>query len=112
MSNGEYKELLEFLQDEFGKVEKHFDEVDKRFDEVDKRFDMMDGRITMLAVELKQEIRATREELNTRIDELYKATDGYIAMFRKVDTELVAMQAKYERLDERIARLEKFMVPH
>lgn len=58
---------------------------------VDRRFDEMGARI---------------DETNTRIDKLYTLVDGFIQLHQKLDLELTALRSMYQRLEDRIQKLE------
>lgn len=78
--------------DDFAKiVADGFDSVQDQFREVYRKIDNLDNRL---------------DETNSRIDKLYNLVDGFIGLHQKLDQEFTAIRARYERLEERIAKLE------
>lgn len=53
-----------------------------------------------------KEVHRRIDETNERIDKLYNLVDGFIGLHQKLDQEFTAIRARYERLEERIAKLE------
>ncbi len=76
--------------------------VDKRFDAVDKRFDVVEFGIKTQFKEVNQRL----DQTNERIDKLYTLVDGFIQLHQKLDLELTALRSMYQRLEERIQKLE------
>lgn len=53
-----------------------------------------------------QDMRKQFTETNDRIDRVYDHVDGFITLNQKLDQEFTMIRAKYERLEQRVARLE------
>ena len=116
--------LSEAIQALASHMDKRFDQVDERFKGVDQRFEHMDERINLrfdqLERTLEERITDLRKDItlqfegvykrldlaNERIDKLYIAVDGFIVLHKKLEQEFVMLQSKYERLEQRISKLE------
>jgi len=53
-----------------------------------------------------EENRKDHTRINERIDRLYTNVDAFIHMHQKLDLELTALRGFYQRLEERLAKLE------
>lgn len=77
----DYKELIEYLDGKFGKVDERFKEVDERFEKVDKRFDEVDKRFERLfdVFATKEDLEEAVKNLSTKEDfnNLLNAVDSY-----------------------------------
>lgn len=49
---------------------------------------------------------ATKDDLAVLKTEMYSHIDGFIKLHETLDVELVALRSKYERLEERLIRVE------
>lgn len=88
MSNEETKEILEAIQ--------------TFATSVDQRFELIAHELH----DFRNETNERFEKVNERIDKLYSLVDGFIALHQKLDIELTSLRSSYQRLEERIAKLE------
>ena len=76
---------------------------------IQEGFDEIKNEITDFKFETKVNFEETRTEFvktNERIDNLYTNVDGFIHMHQRLELELTAMRGYYQRLEERLAKLE------
>ena len=59
--------------------------------------------------EIRDEIRAVRTEIQDAKTEIMTHVDDFITLHRKLETELVALQSKYTRLESQIQLLAKHL---
>lgn len=120
MEGSNNKEVLEAIQNLATHMDRKFEAVDERFAKIDQRFDRVDLRFAQLEKTIEERFTDVRRDItlqfesvmkrmdlvNERIDKLYVAVDGFVVLHKKLEQELVALQSKYQRLEERIVRLE------
>jgi len=62
-------------------------------------------------VEFVKDNAATKADIETVVseskDEIITQVDGFISLHKKLETELVALQSKYERLEEQMQQIAK-----
>jgi uncharacterized coiled-coil DUF342 family protein len=71
-----YKELIEYLNERFGKIDERFEKVDERFGKIDERFEKVDERFG-------------------KIDE----------RFEKVDEKFERIDERFDKIDEKFGKL-------
>lgn len=131
MTDTNNKEIIEAIQDlasqmdeRFNRVDERFKGVDERFKELDEHLEQMDERnglrFAQLEKTLEEQMGDLRKDItlqfdgvykrldlaNERVDRLFIAVDGFIVLHKKIEQEFGALRSKYERLEERIVRLE------
>lgn len=100
MSPSEYQELVEFLADKFGWIEKKFDRIHARFDE-------QGGRLARLEVsheEMRRDFNAFGEKLDgvdRKVDRLREDMD------RRFDTMEGTMKVGFKHWGARVQALEE-----
>ncbi|MDP3985547.1 MAG: hypothetical protein Q8P82_02170 [bacterium] len=102
MIENDKQEILEAINTFATHVDQKFEKIDQKFEKIDQRFDIFDQRFTSF----EQTTNKQFAEVNGRIDKLYTAIDGFIQLHQKLEIELVALRAKYDRLEERLSKLE------
>ncbi len=108
------QELLEYLQGEFGKIDKRLDATDRRIDEV--RDD--------LRGEIRREIRQTHVLIEQARDEIRTVAEGVVTNGERIDRlreesrrerheirdELLGhLRSSHQSLDRRVSRLEEIV---
>ncbi|KKU09158.1 MAG: hypothetical protein UX09_C0002G0001 [Candidatus Uhrbacteria bacterium GW2011_GWE2_45_35] len=98
----EFENLTSLFQQGFKKHDEDIENlsvmVQQGFEEVNQKFAIVDIKLE----ETNQKIDQTTE----KISQLYINVDGFIHMHQRLDLELTAMRGYYQRLEERIAKLE------
>jgi predicted nucleic acid-binding Zn-ribbon protein len=120
---------LSKMDDRLGGVEVRLGGMDKRFDGMDKRFDGIEKSIGNLDVRFKGlDARVSRLEdnvvgINTRLmtmeekmvdmthfdksmNQTFNKIDGFMVIIDRYESEIAAIGAKYERLEDRVSSLE------
>lgn len=98
MSDVNTKEILEAITVFAESVDRRFNAVDARFNAVDARLNAVDSHLDEMSTRI--------DETNQRIDRLYTLVDGFIQLHQKLDLELTALRSMYQRLEDRIQKLE------
>ena len=93
------------VEERFKKVDEQFARIDARFEKVDEQFARIDDRFREAQYEVR-ELGRRMDQQKERIDSLYDHVDGFITLHQKLDLELAALRSKYNRLDERMMRIE------
>jgi chromosome segregation ATPase len=95
MTNGEYQQLVEYLDTRFAAVDRRFDTLEGRFDRLELRFDVLEFRLG----ELQQRVAA----LETRIDEGFCKCFGHFdAVYRRLER----LEQEHQAIVEALRRLE------
>ncbi|HAL50018.1 MAG: hypothetical protein UU40_C0010G0013 [Candidatus Uhrbacteria bacterium GW2011_GWD2_41_121] len=84
-------EIVGFLKDNMVCRE----EMDQKFEQMDQKFEQMDRRFEL---RLDQKLTEVKSEIMTHMD-------GFIGLHQKLDLELVALRAKYDRLESYVMKL-------
>lgn len=92
MTNGEYRQLIEFLGQKFGDVDRRFADVDRQFVEVRTQLADLRGGFTMV----QEGLAETREELMAFRQATRREFEDVRALIR----------LSYGDLDSRVRRLE------
>jgi len=114
--NGDFSELIKYLDGKFGKVDERFNQVDERFKEVDERFNQVDERFKEVDERFDRlfSVFATKEDLERAIqglstkedfNNLLAAVDAYT---KKADTyfqEMIMLSHKVDRNEKWILQL-------
>jgi len=108
MANDEYRQLVEFLTREFGKLDARFAQVDARFVQVDARFAQVDAQL----VAVRREMGDLRRELRAELHQQAETFDGKLADFRRdvagqFDEVKGLIRLSHVDLDRRVRRLEE-----
>lgn len=70
--------------------------------------DILDKILTkVISIEDRLDSFVTKEEFSSGTSHVLNSVDRFIKLHETLDHELVALRNKYERLEERIAQLEK-----
>jgi len=94
----EYGELIEFLTDQFFKIEENFRKIDERFDKVDERFDKVDERFN---------------KIDERLDRLENGQDHILGELQKLQLENTVGVHRSHRMEEWIIKAsKKIYVPY
>ena len=105
MPASEYKELVEYLDEKFGLVDRKIEAVDRRFDTVDKRFDTIDGLFGAVAKQFTvvdgsfDGLDHRLASLEGKFDLLLTSVDGYAKRADTYFQEMVVMAHKVERIE-------------
>lgn len=92
--NGDYKELVEYLDGKFTKIDERFTKVDERFVKIDERFDaLLDVFVTKDEFKAAIEVLSTKEDFNN----LMNAVDAYAAKADKYFQEFLMLAQKVDR---------------
>lgn len=98
MTNGEYQQLVEFLNAHFSAMESKFAGIDRKFDAIDTRFNAVDARFN--AVDAR--FAAIDEQLSGINAEFI----GINARFARLDAHFVGVDAQFAAVDRRFTALE------
>ena len=102
LSPSEYGELVEFLGRRFDQIDRRFDAVEVRLGRLEERMERLEVRVgrledRVLSVEVGQESLHDLIKLNA---------EAILSLDQKVDRFRVEANARFDRLDYRVDRLE------
>ena len=101
MSAPEHQQLIAFLGERFGTIDRRFDTIDRRFDAFDRRFEAFDRRID----ELRGEILGHFDELYRRLERLEQEYQAITQTLRRIEALLANERAQREILERDLATL-------
>ena len=62
--------------------------------------------VKLIEMDAKMDSLATKEDLRNQENRIVTTVDGFTKLHETLDHELIAMRNKYDRLEERLAKLE------
>lgn len=128
-----FDDFAKIVADGFAGVDRRFDGVDRRFEGVDRRLDEVDRRLDGVdrrlegvdrrfdgieqrldRVEYKViDVDAKQDELIKKVSHLedqhsqiFNKIDGFLVLIQRHEAEIAALRSAYQRLDERLQKLE------
>jgi len=115
MTNGEYRQLVEFLTREFGRIDARFAQVDARFAQVDAHFTQVDAHVTSIngqLVGVRRDMGELRRDLRDEIHQQGETFERKLAEFRRdvddrFDEVKGLLRLSHVDLDRRVRRLEE-----
>jgi chromosome segregation ATPase len=103
------------LEARIATLEVRFDNLENRFDGLETRFDRLENRVEGVRVELKQDIRETRQHLEAEIGRAFSAiieTHRDVKLTRRRVREIEnETLTRIEQLEQRVERLEAGLSP-
>ena len=114
MAYEEYRQLVEFLTREFGKIDGRFTQIDTRFAQIDGRFAQIDARFAQVDAQLvavRRDMGDLRRDLRAEIHQQGETFEGKLAELRRdiderFDEVKGLIRLSYVDLDRRVRRLE------
>lgn len=105
----------DILEARIATLEVRFDNLENRFDNLENRFDRLENRVEAVRVELKKEIRDTRDHLEAEIGRSFSAiieTHREVKLTRRRVREIEhETLTRIEQLEQRVERLEAELPP-
>ena len=99
------QELIQYLDERFGRIERRLDGHDRRFESIDQRFDEVKRHTGVLVEGLRHEVQLLAEGLDTYINVRYAQDQATIAeQFRETRA---LIQLSYDQLRQRVENLER-----
>jgi chromosome segregation ATPase len=112
VTSTEYQQLVEFLGQRFGEVDRRFTQIDQRFTQIDRRFDQIDQSLVML----RDEVAELRREMLGHFDELYRRLERleqeYVAItqaLRRIEAGLADERRRREIIERDLADLKRYV---
>ena len=106
MTNGEYRELVEFLTRHFTEIDQRFGVIDRRFDAVDRRFDAIERRLDAHD-ERFRDILGHLEAIYGRLERLEQEYYAIVEGMRRIETILTDERSHREVLERGLAELKE-----
>ena len=97
MTNGEYRELVEFLTRHFTEIDQRFGLIDRRFDAIERRLDAHDERF--------REILGHLDAIYGRLERLEQEYYAIIEGLRRIEATLIDERTRREALERGLADL-------
>jgi chromosome segregation ATPase len=104
MTNGEYRELVEFLTRHFAEIDQRFAVIDRRFDAMDRRFDAIERRLDTHD-ERFRDILGHLEAIYGRLERLEQEYYAILEGLRRIEATLADERARREALERGLAEL-------
>src|SRR3989475_1037034 len=99
------QELIQYLDERFGRIEQRLDGHDRRFESIDQRFDELKRHTGVLVEGLRHEVHLLAEGFATFIESRYAQDQANIAeQFRETRA---LIHLSYDQLRQRVERLEQ-----
>jgi chromosome segregation ATPase len=99
MTNGEYRELVDFLTRHFTEIDQRFALIDRRFDAIDRRLDAHDEKF--------REILGHLEAIYGRLERLEQEYYAIIEGLRRIEASLADEGPRREALERGLAELKQ-----
>lgn len=101
-------ETVNFLKDNAvtkQEFNEKFEKVDERFQGIDRRFEIIDQRFNGI----DQRFENIDHQLSEMRSDILSHVDGFISLHQKLDTEVTALRAKVERLEDQLQKVMKHL---
>src|SRR2546425_11994186 len=99
------QELIQYLDERFGRIEQRLDGHDRRFESIDDRFDELKRHTGVLVEGLRHDVHLLAEGFATFIESRYAQDQANIAeQFRETRA---LIHLSYDQLRQRVERLEQ-----
>ena len=98
------QELVQYLDERFGRIEQRLDGHDRRFESIDQRFDEVKRHTGMLVEDLRDQVHLLAEGLATHIEAENVRHQSIQEQFRETRA---LLHLSYEQLHQRVENLER-----
>lgn len=108
MTDTEYRQLIEFLGQQFTRIEGRFEQIDQRFVVVDRRFVQLDERFDALERRVDEGFRDVTghfEEIYRRLDRLEQEYYAVLQALRRIEHLLGDERSRREVLERSVGQL-------
>jgi predicted nucleic acid-binding Zn-ribbon protein len=112
MTNTEYRQLVEFLGQQFTAVDRRFDALERRFDGLDQHVGGLDQRVGGLEQrfdDFRLEVLGRFDEINRRLDRLEYEHIAITQALRRIEALLADERTRRELLERGVAELRQQM---
>lgn len=87
-------------------IQKDIQKIESRLDKSDFRMDRLEAKLDILEEDIK-EVKADVKEMKENSGALFTKLDRYISFYEALSHDFMAMNVHINRLDDRVAKLEK-----
>lgn len=108
MTDTEYRQLIEFLGQQFTRIDQRFERIDQRFVAADQRFVQLEGRFGALERRVDKgfrDVTAHFDELDRRLARLEQEYYAVLQALRRIEHMLGDEGSRREALERSVAEL-------
>ena len=98
------QELVQYLDERFGRIEQRLDGHDRRFESIDQRFDELKRHTGVLVEGLRHDVHLLAESLATHVEAEYVRHQAIQEQFRETRA---LIHLSYDQLRQRVENLER-----
>ncbi len=98
------QELIQYLDERFGRIEQRLDGHDRRFESIDQRFDEVKRHTGVLVEGLRHEVHLLAESLGTHVEAEHIRHQAIQEQFRETRA---LIHLSYDQLRQRVENLER-----
>ena len=98
------QELIQYLDERFGRIEQRLDGHDRRFESIDQRFDELKRHTGVLVEGLRHEVHLLAESLATHVEAEHVRHQAIQEQFRETRA---LIHLSYDQLRQRVENLER-----
>ena len=98
------QELIQYLDERFGRIEQRLDGHDRRFESIDQRFDELKRHTGVLVEGLHHEVHLLAESLATHVEAEHVRHQAIQEQFRETRA---LIHLSYDQLRQRVENLER-----